>query len=371
MDGGKVTDDTRLRAALPTIHFLSAKGAKVVLIAHFDRPKGKRVPEMSLAPVVEPLSALLEQPVAFADDCIGEAASKAVNGLENGGVALLENLRFHAGEEANDAGFAADLAANGDLYVNDAFSAAHRAHASTAAIASILPAYPGLAMQRELDALDAALGNPQRPVLGIVGGAKVSTKLDLLKNLVTKLDRLAIGGGMANTFLFAQGHPIGASMAEKDMAETAREILSAAEAAGCEILLPTDVVTAREFKAGADAQTKPAADVADGDLILDAGPDAVARLAAAMDASKTLIWNGPLGVFEMEPFDAATVSAARHAAELARAGKLVAVAGGGDTVAAMNHAGVAGALSFVSTAGGAFLEWMEGKPLPGVDALKV
>jgi len=371
MDGGKVSDDTRLRAALPTVHYLSAQGAKVVLIAHFDRPKGKRVPEMSLAPVVEPLSALLEQPVAFADDCVGAAAAKAVDGLENGGVALLENLRFHAGEEGNDAGFAADLAKNGDLYVNDAFSAAHRAHASTAAIASILPAYPGLAMQRELDALDAALGNPQRPVLGIVGGAKVSTKLDLLKNLVAKLDRLAIGGGMANTFLYAEGHPIGASMAEKDMADTARDILAAAEKAGCEILLPADVVTAREFKAGAEAQTKPAADVADGDLILDAGPDAVARLNAAMDASKTLIWNGPLGVFEMPPFDAATVAAAKHAADLTRAGKLVAVAGGGDTVAAMNHAGVAGALSFVSTAGGAFLEWMEGKPLPGVDALKI
>ena len=371
MDGGKVSDDTRLRAALPTIHFLSANGAKVVLIAHFDRPKGKRVPEMSLKPVVEPLSALLEQPVVFADDCVGEAAAKAVNGLENGGVALLENLRFHAGEETNDAGFAAELAANGDLYVNDAFSAAHRAHASTAAIASVLPAYPGLAMQRELDALDAALGNPQRPVLGIVGGAKVSTKLDLLKNLVAKLDRLAIGGGMANTFLYAQGHPIGASMAEKDMADTARDILAAADAAGCEILLPTDVVTAREFKAGAASETKLASEVADGDLILDAGPDAVARLNAAMDGSKTLIWNGPLGVFELEPFDAATVSAARHAAELTREGKLVAVAGGGDTVAAMNHAGVAGALSFVSTAGGAFLEWMEGKPLPGVDALKI
>ena len=371
MDAGKVTDDTRLRAALPTIRFLSAKGARVVLIAHFDRPKGKRVPEMSLSPVVEPLSALLEQPVTFADDCIGAAAKTAVDGLENGGVALLENLRYHSGEEANDASFAGELAANGDLYVNDAFSAAHRAHASTAAIASILPAYPGLAMQRELDALDAALGNPQRPVLGIVGGAKVSTKLDLLKNLVTKLDRLAIGGGMANTFLYAQGHPIGASMAEKDMADTAREILAAAEKAGCEILLPTDVETAREFKAGAKSETKRIDEVADGDLILDAGPESMVRLSIAMEASKTLIWNGPLGVFEMPPFDMATVGVAKRAAELTRAGKLVAVAGGGDTVAAMNHAGVAGALSFVSTAGGAFLEWMEGKPLPGVDALKV
>jgi phosphoglycerate kinase len=290
MEAGKVTDDTRLRAALPTIRYLSEKGAKVVLIAHFDRPKGKRVPEMSLRPVVEPLSALLEQPVAFAEDTIREDAFRVVAGLERGGVALLENLRFDAGEEANDPGFSDDLARLGDLYVNDAFSAAHRAHASTVGVAEILPAYPGLAMQRELDALDAALGNPQRPVLGIVGGAKVSTKLDLLKNLVAKLDRLAIGGGMANTFLYAQGHPIGASMAEKDMKDTALEILEAAKAAKCEILLPVDVVTAKEFKANAANETKAAADVADGDLILDAGPESVARLAAAMDASKTLIW---------------------------------------------------------------------------------
>jgi phosphoglycerate kinase len=371
MDGGKVSDDTRLRSALPTIRFLSTKGARVVLIAHFDRPKGKRVPEMSLAPVVAPLSALLEQPVTFADDCVGPAAAKVIAGLENGGVALLENLRFHAGEEANDAGFADDLAALGDLFVNDAFSAAHRAHASTEGLAKRLPAYPGLAMQRELDALDAALGKPQRPVLGIVGGSKVSTKLDLLKNLVTKLDRLAIGGGMANTFLFAQGHDIGASFAEKDLADTAREIIALADVNGCELLLPIDVVVAEEMKPGVASHTRALDGVEAADRILDAGPASADRLKAAMDVSKTLIWNGPLGVFEIPPFDRATVSAARHAAALAKAGKLVAVAGGGDTVAALNAAGVVDEFSFVSTAGGAFLEWMEGKTLPGVAALEI
>ena len=371
MDGGEVSDDTRLRSALPTIHFLSTKGAKVVLIAHFDRPKGKRVPQMSLAPVVAPLSALLEQPVAFADDCVGEPAAKVIAGLENGGVALLENLRYHAGEEANDAGFADDLAALGDLFVNDAFSAAHRAHASTEGLAKRLPAYPGLAMQRELDALGAALGKPQRPVLGIVGGSKGSTKLDLLKNLVTKLDRLAIGGGMANTFLFAQGHDIGASFAEKDLADTAREIIALADANGCELLLPIDVVVAEEMKPGVASFTRALDEVEPADRILDAGPASAKRLTDAMDVSKTLIWNGPLGVFEIPPFDAATVSAARHAAALAKAGKLVAVAGGGDTVAALNAAGVVGDFSFVSTAGGAFLEWMEGKTLPGVAALEI
>ena len=371
MDGGEVSDDTRLRSALPTIRFLSTKGAKVVLIAHFDRPKGKRVPEMSLAPVVAPLSALLEQPVAFADDCVGDEAAKTIAEMESGGVALLENLRFHGGEEANDAGFADALAALGDLFVNDAFSAAHRAHASTEGLAKRLPAYPGLAMQRELDALDAALGKPQRPVLGIVGGSKVSTKLDLLKNLVTKLDRLAIGGGMANTFLFAQGHDIGASFAEKDLADTAREIIALADANGCELLLPIDVVVAEEMAAGAPSFTRQLDGVVAADKILDAGPASTARLTAAMDASKTLIWNGPLGVFEIKPFDAATMDAAHHAAKLAKAGKLVAVAGGGDTVAALNAAGVVGDFSFVSTAGGAFLEWMEGKTLPGVAALEV
>ena len=367
---GRITDDTRLRAALPTIHALSVNGARVVLIAHFGRPKGKRVPEMSLKPITGPLSDLLEQPVAFADDCIGPDASKVVDALEDGGVALLENLRFHAGEEKNDAGFAAELAKLGDIYVDDAFSAAHRAHASTEGVTHLLPSYAGLAMQAELEALDKALGNPERPVIGIVGGAKVSTKLELLDNLVGKLDRLAIGGGMANTFLFAQGHDIGDSLAERDMAHTAREILAKAGKTGCEILLPIDVVTAMEVAPHVETRTCGLTEVGAGDKILDAGPKSVSRLIEAMDASRTLVWNGPLGVFEIPPFDIATVEAAKHAAELAQSGRLVAVAGGGDTVAALNHAGVAGELTFVSTAGGAFLEWMEGKTLPGVAALE-
>jgi len=371
MQDGKVTDDTRLRAALPTIRALSLKGAKVVLLAHFDRPMGKRVPEMSLRPVVQPLADLLEQPVAFADDCVGPEAEKAVAALENGGVALLENLRFHAGEEKNDPAFADQLAELGDLYVNDAFSAAHRAHASTEAIAHRLPAYAGLAMERELDALEAALGAPKRPVLGIVGGSKVSTKLDLLKNLVTKLDKLAIGGGMANTFLFAQGHDVGASYCEKDLAETAREIIGLAGRNNCKLFLPLDIVVAEKMQPGAPARVRGLGEVDEEERILDAGPETVARLKRAMDNSHTLIWNGPLGVFEMPPFDAATVEAAKHAAALTKAGKLIAVAGGGDTVSALHHAGVAADFTFVSTAGGAFLEWMEGKPLPGVQALDV
>ncbi|MGE5564867.1 MAG: phosphoglycerate kinase [Parcubacteria group bacterium] len=370
MEGGRVADDTRLRAALPTIHALSVRGAKVVLLAHFDRPKGKRVPEMSLKPIVEPLSALLEQPVAFADDCIGPDAAKVVNGLENGGVALLENTRFHKGEEENDPAFAAELAKLGDLYVNDAFSVAHRANASTEGLARLLPAYAGLSMQRELEMLDAALGNPKRPVLGIVGGSKVSTKLDLLNNLVAKLDKLAIGGGMANTFLAAQGHKVGASLCEHDLADTAREIMANAKKAGCELLLPVDVVTAEEVKAGAASSVRTLDEVQENDRILDAGPKTVERLLAAMDQSATLVWNGPLGVFEIPPFDAGTVAAAKHAGERAKHGRIVAVAGGGDTVAALNHAGVAGEFTFVSTAGGAFLEWMEGKELPGVAALE-
>jgi phosphoglycerate kinase len=371
MADGEVSDDTRLRAALPTIRALSLKGAKVVLLAHFDRPKGKWVKEMSLEPVVAPLSALLEQPVLFAADCIGPAAAKVEEALEPGGVALFENLRFHAGEEQNDPAFADQLAALGDLYVNDAFSAAHRAHASTEAIARRLPAYAGLAMERELDALNAALGDPKRPVLGIVGGSKVSTKLDLLKNLVTKLDKLAIGGGMANTFLYAQGHDVGASYCEKDLAETAREIIGLAGRNNCKLFLPLDIVVAEKMQPGAPARVRGLGEVDEDERILDAGPETVARLKRAMDNSHTLIWNGPLGVFEMPPFDAATVEAARHAAALAKAGKIIAVAGGGDTVSALHHAGVAADFTFVSTAGGAFLEWMEGKPLPGVQALDV
>ncbi|HEY0926304.1 phosphoglycerate kinase [Brevundimonas sp.] len=371
MEAGKVTEDTRLRVALPTIQKLRDAGAKVALLAHFDRPKGQRVATMSLKPVVEPLEELLGAPVRFADDCVGDVAKAAVADLDAGGVILLENVRFHAGEESNDPAFAAQLAELGDVYVNDAFSAAHRAHASTEGLARLLPAYAGESMRRELDALDAALGNPQKPVIGIVGGSKVSTKLDLLKNLVGKLDRLAIGGGMANTFLFAQGHDVGASLCEKDLADTAREIMAEAEAKGCELLLPVDVVTAKGLTPGVEPDVRGLDAIQADDRILDAGPETVARLIAAMDASKTLIWNGPLGVFEVPPFDRATVAAAQHAAELAKAGKLVAVAGGGDTVAALHHAKVADDMTFVSTAGGAFLEWMEGKPLPGVEALQV
>jgi phosphoglycerate kinase len=370
MADGKVSDDTRLRAALPTIERLRKGGAKVVLLAHFDRPKGKVVPSMSLKPVVAPLERLLGAPVAFAGDCVGDEVAEAVAGLPDGGVLLLENLRFHGGEEANDAAFARQLAANGDLYVNDAFSAAHRAHASTEAIARILPSCAGEAMRRELTHLDAALGHPRRPVLGVVGGAKVSTKLELLRNLIGKLDQLAIGGGMANTFLAAQGWAVGASFCEHDLAATAKEIIELAAARGCELLLPIDVVVADEAAPGAAARVCELGDVGDGERILDAGPATVARLEAAMDRAATLVWNGPLGVFEMPPFDAATVAAARHAAALAKAGKLIAVAGGGDTVAALNHAGVADDFTFVSTAGGAFLEWLEGKTLPGVAALQ-
>ncbi|RZJ96799.1 MAG: phosphoglycerate kinase [Brevundimonas sp.] len=370
MEDGRVTDDTRLRVALPTISKLRDAGAKVALLAHFDRPKGERVPSMSLKPVVEPLETLLGAPVRFAEDCVGDEAKAVLADLDPGGVVLLENVRFHKGEEENDPAFAQKLADLGDLYVNDAFSAAHRAHASTEALARLLPAYAGESMRRELDALDAALGNPQKPVLGIVGGSKVSTKLDLLKNLVGKLDRLAIGGGMANTFLHAQGVDVGGSLCEKDLADTARAIMEEARAKGCELLLPVDVVVAQEIKPGVEAGVRALDRIAPEDKILDAGPETTARLLRAMDLSKTLIWNGPLGVFEIPPFDKATVEAAKHAADLTKAGKLVAVAGGGDTVAALNHAGVSDDMTFVSTAGGAFLEWMEGKPLPGVEALK-
>lgn len=370
MADGKVSDDTRLRAALPTIQALTAKGCKVALLAHFDRPKGKRVPSMSLAPLAAPLAKLLEAPVAFAEDCVGPAAASAIAALAPGGIVLLENTRFHDGEEKNDPALVAEMAKLGDFYVNDAFSAAHRAHASTEGLAHALPAYAGKAMEAELVALDAALGNPRRPVLGIVGGSKVSTKIDLLKNLVTKLDRLCIGGAMANTFLFAQGWDVGASYCEKDLADTAREIMKLAGKHKCELLLPIDTIVAEKLDARAPAFVRGLGDIDDDERILDAGPETIARLTKAMDESNTLIWNGPLGVFETPPFDHGTVAAARHAAARAKNGKLIAVAGGGDTVAALHHAGVADDMTFVSTAGGAFLEWMEGKPLPGVQALK-
>ena len=370
MEDGQVSDDTRLKAAVPTIQELRAKGARVVLISHFDRPKGQRVESMSLKPVVAPLSALLGAPVAFADDCIGPVAEQAVARLKDGEVLLLENLRFHPGEEANDPAYVRALASLGDLYVDDAFSTAHRAHASTYGIAQLLPAYAGRAMQTELEHLEKALGSPQRPVMGIVGGAKVSTKLDLLDNLVGKLQRLAIGGGMANTFLYAQGHGVGASLCEKDLTDNAREILARAEAEGCEILLPTDVVVARKLQSYADHRSVDLDGVEADESIFDVGPKSLKRILDAISASRTLVWNGPLGVFEVPPFDKGTVAAARLAAKLAKAGKLVAVGGGGDTVAALNMAGVADDFTYVSTAGGAFLEWMEGKTLPGVAVLE-
>ncbi|WP_397402506.1 phosphoglycerate kinase [Phenylobacterium sp.] len=369
MEEGLVSDDTRLRAAKPTVDKLRAGGAKVILLAHFDRPKGKVVPSMSLEPIVRPLAKVLGVPVAFATDCVGPKAREAVSAMQPGDVLLLENVRFHAGEEANDRAFADALAANGDLYVNDAFSAAHRAHASTEALAHRLPSYAGEQMRLELDALHRALGHPERPVLGIVGGSKVSTKLELLGHLVTRLDKLAIGGGMANTFLYAQGHDVGASYCEKELADTARDIIRLAGQNNCKLFLPIDIVVAERLAPGAPARVRDIGHVDDEERILDAGPQTVERLCRAMNNSKTLIWNGPLGVFEMPPFDKGTMEAARHAAKLATAGKLVAVAGGGDTVAALNAAGVSDDFTFVSTAGGAFLEWMEGKVLPGVAAL--
>ena len=371
LQDGAISDDTRLRAALPTIEVLRKAGAIVVLLAHFDRPKGKVVASMSLEPVAEPLAALIGAPVAFASDCVGPVAQAAIASLTPGDVILLENLRFHAGEEANAPDLAKALAQLGDLYVNDAFSTAHRAHASTEGLAHLMPAYAGQAMRRELEALELALGKPQRPVLGIVGGSKVSTKLDLLMNLVGRLDHLAIGGGMANTFLFAQGIEVGASFCEKDLADTAREIMAMAKTKGCELLLPIDVVVAEKMEAGAASRTCGMDAIGPLDRILDAGPRTAERLISVMQSAKTLIWNGPLGVFEIAPFDGATVAAAKAAAALAKSGKLIAVAGGGDTVSALAHAGVIDDFSFVSTAGGAFLEWMEGKTLPGIAALEV
>jgi len=369
-DAGKVTDDTRLRAALDTVNTLRTQGAKVALLAHFGRPKGERVPEMSLAPIAAAFEKVLGSPVAFASRCHGPAAASAIDQLPPAGVVLLENTRYEPGETKNDDALADDIARLGHLFVSDAFSAAHRAHVSTVGLATRLPAYAGKSMERELDALEAALGTPERPVLAVVGGAKVSSKIDLLKNLVAKVDMLAIGGGMANTFLAARGHAVGASLCEHDLADTAREIEANAEKAGCQILLPVDVVTAKDFKANAENRTCGLNDVADDEMILDAGPETVAQLGDALARANTLVWNGPLGAFELDPFDAATNEAARIAASHCKSGGLIAVAGGGDTVAALNHAGAAEDFTHISTAGGAFLEWMEGKPLPGVEALK-
>jgi len=369
MEDGKVSDTTRIDRILPTIREIADKGGKVVLLAHFGRPKG-RDDKNSLRQVVPALTQALGRPVTFVDDCIGDDVAKALTAARNGDVLLLENTRFHAGDEKNDPEFVKALAANGDLYVNDAFSAAHRAHASTEGLAHVLPAYAGRTMQAELEALSAGLDNPARPVMAIVGGAKVSTKLDLLGNLVKKVDILAIGGGMANTFLAARGVDVGKSLCEHDLVGTAREIEEKAKAAGCEILLPVDALVAREFKAHPSYRVVPVGGVEADEMILDAGPLSIAEVVLRLEKVKTLVWNGPFGAFELPPFDTATVAVAKAAAKRVKAGELVAVAGGGDTVAAMNHAGVADDLSYVSTAGGAFLEWMEGKALPGVEALR-
>jgi phosphoglycerate kinase len=371
MRDGRVSDATRIERLLPTITELAESGAKVVVLSHFGRPKGEVVADMSLRPVCEALQAALgSRRVVFAEDCIGAPAGEVVDTLAQGDVALLENLRFHPGEEANDPDFARSLAALGDFYVNDAFSAAHRAHASTAALAALLPCAAGRNMQAELEALSAALENPQRPVAAVVGGAKVSSKLDVLGHLVDKVDVLVIGGGMANTFLYAQGHEVGASLCEKDLADTARSILVKAGGAGCDIVLPVDVVVAREFKEGADATIVPATAAPGDQMILDFGPESVAVIEARLKSCRTLVWNGPLGAFETPPFDAATVAVAKAAAALSAKGALTSVAGGGDTVAALAHAGASADFTYISTAGGAFLEWLEGKTLPGVAALR-
>jgi phosphoglycerate kinase len=369
MENGKITDATRLERIVPTITEISDKGGKVILLAHFGRPKG-RDPKESLQPVAKELSGIIKRPVAVAEDCIGETAEKAVTAMKDGDILCLENTRFHKEEEKNDPAFVAALAKLGDIYVNDAFSAAHRAHASTEGLGHKLPAYAGRTMQAELEALSKALEAPTKPVIAIIGGAKVSTKLDLLENLFSKVDALVIGGGMANTFLHAQGVGIGKSLAERDLADTARRILNAAEANNCAIILPVDAVVAFHFEANAPSHAYGLDAIPEDGMILDIGPQSIKRVQAAIDDAKTLVWNGPLGAFELHPFDKGTVAAALHAAERTKAGKLVSVAGGGDTVAALNQARAADDFTYVSTAGGAFLEWIEGKPLPGVEVLR-
>ena len=368
-DGKEVSDDTRICALAPTITELADKGAKIILLSHFGRPKGERVAQMSLRPIAPAVENVIGRPVAFAGDCIGEMAVEAITALDNGAVLLLENTRFHAGEEKNDGDFAAALASLGDFYVNDAFSAAHRAHASTEGLAHLLPAYAGRAMGAELTALDKALTNPKKPLLAIVGGAKVSSKIDLLANLVQKVDALVIGGGMANTFMAAKGAQIGKSLHEADLAGTARQIMIQAAETRTAIILPSDAVVAGALEPGATRETVTLDKVPADAMILDVGAETVKIINAWIDNAATLVWNGPLGAFEVPPFDAGTIATARHAAARTRARKLLSVAGGGDTVAALNHAGVTDDFSYVSTAGGAFLEWLEGKPLPGVMAL--
>lgn len=369
-DGTRVvTDDTRIRSVTPTIIALAKAGARVLVLSHFGRPKGERNIDMSLEPLGQPLANATKLPVSYIDDCIGEEVGEVVDAMEDGAVLLLENVRFYAEETDNDAEFAAALAENADFYVNDAFSCCHRAHASTVGVAEILPSAAGLALEKELVALENALGTPERPVAALVGGAKVSSKLDVLTHLVEKVDHLIIGGGMANTFLAAGGVDVGASLCEHDLADTANAILENAAKAGCKIHLPTDVVLAKEFKANAQNRISGTDDVASDEMILDVGPASADAVSKALEDCKTLIWNGPMGAFEIEPFDAATVTVAKAAGALTEAGTLISVAGGGDTVAALNHAGVANQFTHISTAGGAFLEWMEGKELPGVKVL--
>lgn len=367
---GVVTDASRIERAMPTIRELMTKGAKVILLSHFDRPKGKVVPSMSLRLVLSALEKTVGKPVAFAGDTVGPEAKKVIAAMKAGDVALLENTRFHKEEEANDGVFAAEIAKLGDIYVNDAFSAAHRAHATTEGIAHRTSSYVGRAMQAELDALGKALVTPARPLVAIIGGAKISTKLDLLENLSSKVDRLVIGGGMANTFLAAQGVKIGKSLCEHDLLDTARKIMDGATKKSCEIILPVDAVVAKEFKANAAAKTLSLDNIPDDGMILDIGSESIAEISRALADAKTVVWNGPLGAFELTPFDVGTVTIARQVAMLTEAKKLTSVAGGGDTLAALNAAGVSDKFTYVSTAGGAFLEWLEGKDLPGVKALE-
>lgn len=366
---GVVTDATRIERSVKTLKDLAEKNARVILLSHFGRPKGKPNPEMSLSVVLPTLEAALGTSVAFADDCIGDAAAVAIDQLKPGHFLLLENTRFHAGEEKNDAGFVEALSQNGDIYVNDAFSAAHRAHASTEGLAHVLPSAAGRAMEVELNALAQALETPERPVVAIVGGAKVSTKLDLLGNLLEKVDYIVIGGGMANTFLAAKGISVGKSLCEHDLGDKAREIMAAAEAKDVGIILPTDVVVASEFKEMAATQTVDVGNVPDDQMILDVGPNSLVTIGGRLESANTVVWNGPLGAFEVPPFDTGTNNAAQHVAMLTKIESLVSVAGGGDTVAALNNAGATKDFSYVSTAGGAFLEWLEGKELPGIKAL--
>ncbi len=369
IENGVVTDTLRIDRQAPTLRELSDKGAKVIVLSHFDRPKGKVVPSMSMKPVVAPLAKTLGKPVAFAEDCIGEKAKSAIAKMKDGDVVLLENTRFHAGEEKDDQDFAKDVASLGDIFVNDAFSAAHRAHATTTAIAYLLPAAAGRSMEAELTHLQKALGDPERPLMAVVGGAKVSTKITLLEHLVKNVETLVIGGAMANTFLAAEGIAVGKSLYEPDHIDTARKVIALSVESGAALLLPTDVVVASEFKAHARHKTVSAHAVPGNEMILDVGPATIEAFEKRLHNTKTLVWNGPFGAFETEPFDTGTVAAAKLVAERTKAGKLLSVAGGGDTVAALNHAGVAGDFSYVSTAGGAFLEWMEGAELPGVAAL--